>query len=522
MKLDDFLHDLHFNIDKVSPPDWKVDWEDAPLSYKLYQGLPVVPFSLEVPLTLEKRQTPSKPDLHKIGHFLWYVFGHTQFSQLVYTTDPTPDLMESYRRFVPSGGALYPNELYVYLKLKDLPPGVYHYDVAHHRLVLLREGNFDSYLARALGNRCDLSTCFATIFVSTMFWKNFFKYHNFSYRLQGLDAGVVMGQLLEVAKRFGFESGVYYQFLDQSINHLLGLSEHEESVYSVIPLSVEPTIWSSLVSDKDGTISATELSGEITAIHPKHYVRSKRVKPFPMLTKINEASMFESSKSIRQSIPQMSLQGEGYAVALPVVKKQSYDLASACRQRFSPDMDFTMLKVSQQQLATLLQEATDSFSYRNDLDMPFQKLESRVSIYGCFSKVQGIPDGSYQYDSEAHALRPLNLGDHRLTLQYSMSGSNVNLFQVPLCLHVVGEKDQMVTEMGYRGYRIQQMEAGMLIQKLLLTASALGMGGHPLLGFNPKVSDEIYKIHSQRKTSLIQLPIGHYRHRPWLRGNLHS
>ena len=155
------------------------------------------------------------------------------------------DLMQSKRRFVPSGGALYPNELYVYLKIENLPAGVYHYDVAHHRLVLLREGNFDSYISRALGNRCDISACFGTVFVSTMFWKNFFKYNNFAYRLQGLDAGVLIGQLLEVAKCFGFASGVYFQFLDRAINHLLGLSEQEESVYAVIPLSAESTSWSS-------------------------------------------------------------------------------------------------------------------------------------------------------------------------------------------------------------------------------------------------------------------------------------
>jgi SagB-type dehydrogenase family enzyme len=522
MNLDEFLHQLHFDIEKVSPPDWKVDWEDAPLSYKLYEGLPVVPLSLQVPMTLEKREAPSTPDINKMGHFLWYVYGHTQFSQSVYTTDPAPDLMEAYRRFVPSGGALYPNELYVYLKLKSLPQGVYHYDVAHHRLVLLREGNFDSYLSRALGNRCDLSTCFATVFVSTMFWKNYYKYNNFSYRLQGLDAGVLMGQLLEVAKRFGFETGVFYQFLDQSINQLLGLSEHEESVYSVIPLSVEPTIWSTLVSDQEGTINAKDLSREITAIQPKHYVRSKRIRPFPMITRMNEASMFESSSSFRYVIPQMSLNGEGNTVVLPDVKKLPYDLATACRQRFSPDLDFTMLKVSPQQLATLLHESSEAFSYRNDLDSPFHKRESRVSLYGCFSKVEGIQDGAYSYDSKAHTLRQLNLGDHRLKLQFGMSGSNVNLFQVPICLHVVGEIDHFITVFGYRGYRIQQMEAGMLIQRLLLTASALGMGGHPLLGFKTQMSDEIYKIQSQEKTSLIQIPIGHYRHRPWLRGSLHS
>ena len=84
-----------------------------------------------------------------------------------------------------------------------------------------------------------ISDCFCTVFVSTVFWKNFYKYNNFSYRLQGLDAGVLIGQSLEVANGMGFSTRVCYQFLDRSINHLLGLSEQEESVYAVIPISHE-------------------------------------------------------------------------------------------------------------------------------------------------------------------------------------------------------------------------------------------------------------------------------------------
>jgi SagB-type dehydrogenase family enzyme len=214
---------------------------------------------------------------------------------------------------------LYPNELYLYLKIEDSPVGVYHYDVAHHRLVLLREGNFDSYIARAIGNRCDVSACFGTVFVSTMFWKNFFKYNNFSYRLQGLDAGVVIGQLLEVAKRFGFSSGVYFQFLDRAINHLVGLSEQEESVYAVIPLSVEPTIWSTNGREIDGIGSAIELCRELTPIQPYHYVRSRRIKEYPMLTKLNEASMLDSTQSFRLIDGKERINCEGKAEALPLV-----------------------------------------------------------------------------------------------------------------------------------------------------------------------------------------------------------
>ncbi|MBM7702921.1 SagB family peptide dehydrogenase [Metabacillus iocasae] len=523
MTLEEFLYNLHFDIEKVSPPDWKVDWEDAPLPYKLYRTLPDFPLSLEVPLTLEKWDTPKQPNLQKMSHFLWYVFGLTQFSQSsLPPTNQVPELTQSYRRFVPSGGALYPNELYVYLKMEDLPVGLYHYDVAHHRLMCLREGNFDSYITRALGNRCDVSSCFGMVFVSTMFWKNYYKYNNFSYRLQGLDAGVLIGQLLEVAKRFGFASGVYFQYLDEAINHLLGLTEEEESVYAVIPLTVEPMSWFTNGGGRDEVISATKLCQELEGIQHHHDIGSKRIKKSSMLMKMNEASKLHSTQSFRPVKPKEKLTCESEVVTLPRVKRLSYDLASVCQKRFSPGMDFIAGKVSQSQLATLLQEATASYVYRSDLDEAPLKHEPRVTLYCCLHQVEGIADGAYYYDLTHHALRQIDLGDHRLSLQYGMPAGNVNLFQVPLCFHVAGDQNYVQSELGYRGYRIQQMEAGMLVQRLLLAASALEMGGHPLLGFDVKLCDELYRMDQQAKTSLIQIPIGPYQARSWLRGSLQS
>ncbi|RFB18935.1 SagB/ThcOx family dehydrogenase [Bacillus sp. HNG] len=521
MSLDEFLHNLHFDIDKISPPDRVIDWEDSPLPYKLYRGLHDFPLSLEVPLKLVKQDVPSKPNHSRMGHFLWYIFGLSQISQSAITTNQEVDLMQSYRRFVPSGGALYPNEVYVYLKLEDLPVGVYHYDVARHRLVLLREGNFDFYINQALGHRIDLSTCFGTVFISTMFWKNFFKYHNFSYRLQGLDTGVLIGQLLEVAKRFGFETGVYFQFLDNAINHLLGLSEKEESVYAVIPLTVEATNWNINQSNRFGNVNSVDLATNLNEIKDNnYYLRSQRIIEYPILTKLNEESFIESTESFSKIKPKRIMIGEGPKVSLPQVKRLEYDLVSVLEKRLSPDMDFTMGKVDQLDLASLLQEATASFEYRNDLDSELKGHQSRISLYGCFHNVEDIPDAAYFYDSVSHSLRQIEPGDHRLTLQYGMSADNVNLIQVPLCFHVAGDKDHYKTSLGLRGYRIQQMEAGMLVQRLLLAASAIGWGGHPLLGFNANISDQTYKMDSQQRTSLIQIPIGPYRPRPWLRGSL--
>jgi SagB-type dehydrogenase family enzyme len=523
VKLETFLHHLHFDTEKIVPPDWQVDWEDAPLPYKLYRGLPVVPLSGDVPLTLKRRDSQVEPGLEELGSFLWYVYGLSHYSQLAMSVNAREATAENYaqlfRRFVPSGGALYPNELYVYLKLKDVTTGIYHYDTAHHRLLLLREGNYDSYLSRSLGNG-DVSDCFCTVFVSTVFWKNFYKYNNFSYRLQGLDAGVVIGQALEVANQMGVTARVCYQFLDRSINHLLGLTEQDESVYAVIPLSIDSINVEQ--NNKEESVSAFELCREVPALKHETYNRSKRVLEYPLLKEMNEASMLESTQLIKIKKEDHLKKSFGTEfIMLPNVDSFSYDLASICRERHSPDLDFTMGKVGLNTISTLFKE-TFSFSYHNDLGDTQEYPETRLSFYGFFYNVDGVSNGAYAYDKRAHALRRITGGDFREILQYGLTMPTVNMFQVPLCLHVVGDKDHLKEDLGYRGYRIQQMEAGIIVQRLLLISCALGLGGHPLLGFDENQCDELYRIDSKQLTSLIQIPIGPYRPRAWLKGSLKS
>jgi SagB-type dehydrogenase family enzyme len=524
MSLKAFLHQLQFDPDKAKSKDGETDWEDAPLPYKLYRGLPAYPLSAEVPLTLAGERDRAKPNLRELGHFLLFTFGLAQLSQSVYGPDAGDEWgtsLQLCRRFVPSGGGLYPSELYLYLKLEDLPQGIYHYDAAHHRLILLREGQYDNYLSKSLGNRCDLPACFGVAIVTTMFWKNYFKYDNFSYRLQGLDAGLLIGQLLEVSKRFGFETGVYFQFLDRAVNHLLGLSEREESAYAVIPLSAEPEVeW--FLPEQEGAkhISADELCRELAVTRHEHYMRSRRVAEYPMLNKVNEASMLEYSLSFQQIGREKKNSNKAGSFRLPKVKRLTYDLASVLRERYSPEIEFVLQPVGQCSLAALLQEVMSSFRYRNDLDGKLVKPETRVSLYGCFYGVEGTNNGAYRYDDSAHALQPVRDGDLRSWLQRGMSLDNVNLHQVPLCFHVAGDMDDLQAKLGYRGYRILQMEAGMLVHRLLLAASAAQMGGRPLLGFDAQISNDLYNMASTGHTSLIQIPVGHCRSRSRLEGSL--
>ncbi|SHE49728.1 SagB-type dehydrogenase domain-containing protein [Seinonella peptonophila] len=527
MDLHDFLYHLHFKPEKIYPDDWEVDWENAPIPYKLYQGLPTITLPLDIPLNLKKGIYTGTPNLHTIGHFLWYVYGISHICQTSFLRVPnqsTIDHTQYYRRFVPSGGALYPNELYIYLKMESLPVGIYHYDVAHHCLVLLREGNVDDYLDQTLGNQCAHSSLFSTVFVTTRFEKNFFKYHNFSYRLQALDAGALMGQLLEVVKRFGFSARIHFQFLDQAVNHLLGLNNQEEVTYTVIPLSTS-AVFDQCTNQLNNKTSFDDqsLCREIPVLPKQRTYSSVKQWTFPEITLLNKASSIQSTQSFRFCNKKMRLLPKTEnPLSLPPVKDFSFDWLSVCQKRYSPGLDFTLKKIKKHQLAILLHEACAAFVYANDLDEEIGKIGSRLSIYCCLYQVEDIPNGAYYYDPINHELHIIRLGDHRLKLQQSLTVYNMNLYQVPVCVHVVGDKKQLQSTWGYRGYRIQQMEAGMLVQRLLLTASSLDMGGHPLLGFDVQSCDELYQLDSLSQTSLIQVPIGPFRPYSRLTGGLHE
>ena len=71
MQLDTFTSSP-FSIDEIMP-NQEVDWEDAPLPYKLYRNLPIIPLSLEIPLSLPNSSTT--PTLDEISHYLWCSFG---------------------------------------------------------------------------------------------------------------------------------------------------------------------------------------------------------------------------------------------------------------------------------------------------------------------------------------------------------------------------------------------------------------------------------------------------------------
>jgi SagB-type dehydrogenase family enzyme len=503
MQINTFLHHLQYHPEKIRPSDWEVNWNDAPLPFKQYK-LPKISLSMEIPHGL-RRETSHTPTRDEIGYFLWYVYGLTKIVQKTYSIEENPYTTPMCKRFVPSGGALYPNEIYLYLKMKELPNGIYHYDVSHHALVLLREGDFDLFLIQALGYQNDITSCFATIFVSTFFWKNFFKYHNFSYRLQGLDSGVVLGQLLEAAKQMSYKPKIHYQFLDEAINHLLGLSTKRESIYAVIPIRLTSSK-TDLKHMKKKTIAGHEVCASLPKIKHPYQIRSKEILPYPEVEKIHLSSIQTTTDHFHDPILISSFSSHcNQCIPLPPSQKSTLSFYSICQNRTSPGADFRFGAVSQTQLATLLHK-----TMKQDPHLPDHYF-SDLQLVGYLHQVDKIPKGIYIYDVGAHSLQLIQAGNFHTYLQNSLTDPHINLFQTPICLHIIGNPVANLETLGPRSYRMQQMKTGILVQRLLLAASSLGFGGHPLLGYDAKRVDRLYQLNGTNQTSLIQIPIGPFQ-----------
>jgi SagB-type dehydrogenase family enzyme len=142
----------------------------------------------------------------------------------------TPPLL----RAVPSGGALYPLELFVFAyAVEGLEPGLYHFDPPGRRLDCLR-----SAPARVLRDEVahaavypELATGGAILIaVGAMFWRTRVKYGLRGYRFALLEAGHVVQNVLLTATGAALEAVPLGGFFDRRMDELLDLDGVNESI----------------------------------------------------------------------------------------------------------------------------------------------------------------------------------------------------------------------------------------------------------------------------------------------------
>lgn len=144
-------------------------------------------------------------------------------------------------RTAPSGGGLYPVELYcVAWRVDGLVPGLYHYEPMAHALTQVRPGEFRQALAEATYLHRELEEAAACLILSAVFGRSKFKYGERAYRFVLLEAGHIAQNVLLAATAAGCGGLPVGGFTDDRVNALLDVDGVREAALSLIVLGGEP------------------------------------------------------------------------------------------------------------------------------------------------------------------------------------------------------------------------------------------------------------------------------------------
>lgn len=138
-------------------------------------------------------------------------------------------------RTVPSGGALYPLEIYVHTTLVDeLPAGLYHYHPIRNDLALLFEGDLAAPLGGAFAFPEIVADASVLIFITAVMERSTFKYADRGYRFILLEAGHVAQNIDLAAVGLGLGAMNVGGFYEHRLDEILGIDGvGQSSVYVV-------------------------------------------------------------------------------------------------------------------------------------------------------------------------------------------------------------------------------------------------------------------------------------------------
>jgi SagB-type dehydrogenase family enzyme len=137
-------------------------------------------------------------------------------------------------RAAPSAGGLYPGELYLAVcNVRDVEPGLYHYNVGDHALETLRAGDPIEDLSAACHYRESLVQAALVVFFCAVQQRTLRKYGERGYRYVLLDIGHMAQNLCLSCEAAGLSCMTLCGFFDDRVHDLFDLDGVDETAVYV-------------------------------------------------------------------------------------------------------------------------------------------------------------------------------------------------------------------------------------------------------------------------------------------------
>ena len=139
-------------------------------------------------------------------------------------------------RVIPSGGALYPLEIYIHATQVDgLQAGLYHYDPEDHALDVLRTVDESEEISRMMVQNELACSAAGIMMITAVFPRSTFKYGDRGYRFILLEAGHLCQNANLTAQEMDLATTNIGGYNDRAIDRYLGLDGlNESTVYMLL------------------------------------------------------------------------------------------------------------------------------------------------------------------------------------------------------------------------------------------------------------------------------------------------
>jgi SagB-type dehydrogenase family enzyme len=423
---------------------------------------------------------PAPLDLDRLAGVLFFSAGVTHVKTY-------PGGGQVHFRAAASTGALYQTEVYVVAgAVEGLAPGIYHFNPGDFSLRRLRAGDWRGALALAAADDAVAGQP-ASLILSAIYWRNTWKYQARGYRHLFWDAGTMLSQLLATARALDLPARLVTGFVDAQVNGLLGLDAGKEGALVIAPIGAEgPSAPASPV--------VTPLDLEVIPLSPREV-------DYPLLRQAYDDSSLDSEPEVTDW-----REAGGQVLHSGIVGMQdltSRALGETIARRGST-REFSGEAIPAAALSGALEHATAGIA----MDVP----DGLVDLYVNVHAATGLEPGAYVYDRGARALVRLRGGDVRqasafLCLEQALGGtSSATVFF--LC-----DLARVLERWGNRGYRLANLEAGLIGGRLYLGAYAQGFGASGLTFYDRAVV-EFFSPHAAGRDALFVTALGRSRTRP--------
>jgi nitroreductase len=349
---------------------------------------------------------------------------------------------------------------------------------------VLREGDFRGVLADASGGHPGVVSAPATFVLTSEWWRNAWKYRQRTYRHAFWDSGTILANLLATAHALGHRAEVVTGFADHPVADLIDVDPEAEAPLELVPIG-------------DGAPQPP--APTVESIDPTERPLSAASVDYPILheawdqSTLPDGDTADAWRDHWTDLDPASLGrhgvGDGALVDLDPVDEETASARplDATIDRRGSLREYSHEPISDRMFATVLDRALRGVPMDCLADDgPDRVLDTYVLVHA----VEGIDSGAYQYHPDEGVLERLGDTDRRtaghLALDQSVVGdAAANVFHL-------ADVEVILDQVGNRGYRLAQLEAGIALGRLYLATYAhLALGGRGFTFYDDPVTDHL-------------------------------